>query len=270
MMLKTLLEICKDNWKWRKQILHIALFDLKKKQRGAVLGMAWFIIKPAIYIFCFWFALAIGLRAGHGYTGLGYLLWLCSGIIPWFFMQEMLSTGIDALHKYSYLVNKVKFPISGIPAIVATSAMTLQLVYQVCLFIIYFIAGGTFDVYLLQVPLLLIIMFAFWVIASNLFSILSAYSKDFFNLMKALSTPFFWLSGVIYDLNRIDYSWIISILNFNPITFFVSGFRCAFLTKTWFWENTASLGGFIIVFLVTLLLMLFVYKRESKEVADVL
>ena len=232
--------------------------------------MAWLLFKPAIYVFCFWFALEIGLKSGHGYSGLEFLLWLCSGIIPWFFMSEMLGTGISAFGKYPYLVKKIKFPLCGVSAIVATSAMLVQFMLQVCLFIVYFVAGKTIDIYLLQVPLLLVLMFIFWDIASILFSIFSAYSKDFFNLMKSLGTPLFWLSGVIFDLNNITIDWVVTFLHFNPITFFVSGFRCALMDKTWFWEDTPALIGFVVVFLVTLVFMLVMYKRHGGEVADVL
>ena len=117
-VLSTLATILKDNWEWRKQIGRLALFDLVKKSRGAVLGWAWFFIKPAMYIFCFWFALEIGLRAGNSDAGAPpYILWLCAGLIPWFFMQDMLGPGLDVLHRYSYLVNKIKFPLSGISTI---------------------------------------------------------------------------------------------------------------------------------------------------------
>ena len=64
--MSTLGTILKDNWAWRKQIGRLALFELVKKSRGAVLSWSWFFIKPAMYIFCFWFALDIGLRVGSG------------------------------------------------------------------------------------------------------------------------------------------------------------------------------------------------------------
>ena len=38
--------------------------DLVKTYRGAALGWAWAIIKPAVTIFVYWFAFEIGLRAG--------------------------------------------------------------------------------------------------------------------------------------------------------------------------------------------------------------
>ena len=269
-VLSTLATILKDNWEWRKQIGRLALFDLVKKSRGAVLGWAWFFIKPAMYIFCFWFALEIGLRAGNSDAGAPpYILWLCAGLIPWFFMQDMLGPGLDVLHRYSYLVNKIKFPLSGISTIFSGATLIVELMLMVALFVIYFACGMPLDVYLLQVPILLVLMFLFWNTVSILFSQLSAMSKDVKNLMSAMSTPFFWLSGVLFDVKDIHIGWVQTMLDFNPITFFVTAFR-AFYDKTWFWNDPSACVGFVVVFAITLLAALFVYKKFNEEVCDVL
>ena len=76
---------------------------------------------------------------------------------------------------------------------------------MVVLFAIYFACGMPVDVYLLQVPILLLLMFLFWDVVSILFSQLSAMSKDVKNLMGAMSTPFFWLSGVLFDVKGYTY-----------------------------------------------------------------
>lgn len=270
-VLSTLATILKDNWEWRKQIGRLALFDLVKKSRGAVLGWAWFFIKPAMYIFCFWFALEIGLRAGNSDAGASpYILWLCAGLIPWFFMQDMLGPGLDVLHRYSYLVNKIKFPLSGISTIFSGATLIVELMLMVALFVIYFACGMPLDVYLLQVPILLVLMFLFWNTVSILFSQLSAMSKDVKNLMSAMSTPFFWLSGVLFDVKDIHIGWVQTMLDFNPITFFVTAFRGAFYDKTWFWNDPSACVGFVVVFAITLLAALFVYKKFNEEVCDVL
>ena len=269
----TLGTILKDNWDWRGQIARLSLFELKKKSRGAVLSWAWFFIKPGMYVFCFWFALEVGLRVGNSSGADGappYLLWLCAGIIPWFFMSDMINTGCDVLHRYSYLVNKVKFPISAISTIFTGAEMIIELMLMVALFIIYFAYGQPFDIYLLQVPILLILMFVFWNMFSVMLSQLSAISKDVANLMKALGTPVFWLSGVIFDINRVSIGWIQRIMDFNPVTFFVKSFRAALYDKTWFWEDTSMCIGFAAVFILTLVVMVWVYKRFNEEVADVL
>ena len=262
----------KENWEWRSQIWRLSKFEHVKKSRGTLLSWGWFIIKPAMYVFCFWFALEIGLRGARaGATeGVPYIVWLASGIIPWFFMQEMISSGCDVLHKFSYLVKKIKFPLSAISTIFTSSHLLIQLMLQGCLLILYFMCGMSADIYLLQIPVALALMFLFWDIFSVGMSQITAFSKDVANLMKTLSTPFFWLSGVLFNLKAIDIEWIQVVMNYNPVTFFCTVFRDAMCEKIWFWEDPALCSGFAIVFVVTLVFSLFVYKRLNEEVSDVL
>ena len=269
--MSTLGTILKDNWQWRGQIGRLAVFELKKKSRGAVLSWAWFIIKPAIYVFCFWFALEIGLRIGRQVDGEApYLLWLCAGLIPWFFMSEMINAGCDVLHRYPYLVNKIKFPISGISTLYVSASILIHFILVGILFFLYFLLGQPLDIHLLQLPLLIVMMFVFWDMFSILFSELSGLTKDVANLMKALSTPAFWLSGIIFDVSRVSVDWIQNIMLVNPVTFFSKAYRATFYYRTWFWEDTAALAGFAVVFFGTLVLMLLVYRKLNKEVGDVL
>ncbi|MBQ9002818.1 MAG: ABC transporter permease, partial [Eggerthellaceae bacterium] len=139
----------------------------------------------------------------------------------------------------------------------------------VMLTILYFVCGQKHDWSLLQVPVLLILMYVFWFFFSVLMSPLCVMSKDMKNLMGVLSTPFFWLSGVIFNLRDISFDWIQTILYFNPITFFVTAFRDALYYKTWIWEDPMLCLGFAIVFIVTAMAALFVYAKTNEKVADV-
>lgn len=274
MFLGTFLSIVRDNWEWRKQIGHLAVFELKKRARGAVLGWIWLLIKPLIYILVFWFALEVGLRAGSGQTGnYPYFLWLISGLVPWFFMSDMINTGSDALHRYPYLVNKVKFPLSCVSSIYTLSALFISLFMFVILIVAYFLYGMPVDLYLIQVPILIVVMFAFWDMFSVMTSMVSGVSKDFAQLMKALSQPFFWLSGVIFNMSLLadhGFGWVVNLMYFNPVTFFCGAFRDALCYKQWVWENPWALGGFLVMLVGTAILMVVVYKRFHDEVADVL
>lgn len=269
--MSTLGTILKDNWQWRSQIGRLALFELKKKSRGAVLSWSWFFIKPAMYIFCFWFALEIGLRVTRTVDGEApFFLWLCAGIIPWFIMSDMIGSGCDVLHRYSYLVKKIKFPISAISTLYLCAELIIHLFLVVILFALYFLCGQPLDIHLLQLPILLVLMFVFWDMFSILFSQLSALTRDVANLMKTLSTPAFWLSGVIFDVSRVEVDWVQNLLFFNPVTFFCKAYRSTFYYRTWFWEDPLLCAGFAVVFFGTLILMVLAYRKLHKEVADVL
>lgn len=270
-IVSTLSEILKEQWEWRKQILSLGLFDLKKISAGAVLGPLWFFAKPAVYILVFWFALEVGLRsADQTGSDVPYILWLMGGLIPWFYIQEILGTGINIFKRYSYLVTKIKFPLAGIPTIFSISTFVIQLGLVAALLVVYFLCGQPLDLYLLQLPVALVLMFVFFNMFSLVTSLLSAISKDFMNLMKTLSTPLFWLSGIIFNVYNLQLPLVELVLMLNPITFIVTMYRCAVYDKMWIWDKPEAIVGFVVVFAVTLVITLVIYRRTHEEVADVL
>ena len=267
----TLSEILKEQWQWRKQILSLGLFDLKKTSAGAVLGPLWFFAKPAVYILVFWFALGVGLKsADQTGSDVPYVLWLVGGLIPWFYIQDMIGQGVNVFSRYSYLVTKIKFPLAGIPTIYSISNFVIQIGLVVALLAIHFICGQPLDLYLLQLPVAMVLMFVFFDMFSLMTSLLSAISKDFMNLLKTLSTPLFWLSGIIFIVFNLGIPAIELILMFNPITFIVTMYRCAVYDKMWIWDKPEAIIGFVIVFVVTAIATAIIYRRTHEEVADVL
>lgn len=267
----TLSEILKEQWQWRKQILSLGLFDLKKTSAGAVLGPLWFFAKPAVYILVFWFALGVGLKsADQTGSDVPYVLWLVGGLIPWFYIQDMIGQGVNVFSRYSYLVTKIKFPLAGIPTIYSISNFVIQIGLVVALLAIHFICGQPLDLYLLQLPVAMVLMFVFFDMFSLMTSLLSAISKDFMNLLKTLSTPLFWLSGIIFNVLNLGIPAIELILMFNPITFIVTMYRCAVYDKMWIWDKPEAIIGFVIVFVVTAIATAIIYRRTHEEVADVL
>lgn len=269
--MSTLVNIIRSQWERREQIFSLAMFDLRKQARGTVLGPAWLFIKPIVYIAVFWFALEIGLRSGSSSNNEApYILWLMGGLIPWFYIQTMLGTGCNVFARFKYLVNKIKFPLSGIPTIFAIAEMVIHLGLVLLLLAVYFLFGQPLDWYLLQIPVAIVLMFVFFYMFSLTASLLSTISKDFKNLIVTLSTPLFWLSGIIFNVYDLGIGWLETILMFDPITFVASMFRCAVYDKIWIWENPMAVIGFAIVFAAMLVTMLVVYKRTREEVPDVI
>ena len=262
--------IIKDHFAYRQQIFKLAKSDVVKTYRGAALGWGWAIIKPAVTIFVYWFAFEIGMRSGKAVNGYPFFLWLIAGVIPWFYMSEMITQGTDSIRKYSYLVTKMKFPVSTIPTFVSISKMMIHLILILITIIIFCIRGHFPDIYFIQLIFYIILNFTFFTIFALFTSLLSAMSKDFSNLLKAFVTAIFWLSGVIWDVNSVNIEWIRILLKLNPVTYIVEGYRNCFINKIWFWEQPRELLSFLIIIAVLLLLALWSYKKLRKEIPDVL
>ena len=192
-MFATLKQVVGENWHWRRQV-----WNLAKTYRGAALGKIWLFAKPAVYILVFWVALKFGLRSSSDVNGKPFLLWLAAGVFPWFFMSDMITTGSDVYRRYPYLVNRIKFPLSLISTFYTLSLLIIFACMMAFTIVVALLTGVHLGRYMLQLPLVMVFMFLFWVAWSMALSPLSAISRDFSNLLKTLGTPFFWLSGILF------------------------------------------------------------------------
>jgi len=269
-MFAALRRIIRENWEWRSQIWRLAVTEIQKQVRGAALGWIWLIITPSVYIAVFWFALAMGLRAGSPVDGVPYLVWLTVGIIPWFFMSDMLTGGADVYRRYPYLVNRLRFPIPVISSFYGMAKFIIFLITMVIVIAVMAIFRVPFSVYALQAPVIAVVMYVFWTLWSMCMSPLSAISKDFHNLIKAMSTPLFWISGIIFNLADIKHAWVRWAMGFNPVAFFVTSLRASLCEKYWIWNNPELIYPFLVVFVLLFLGALRVQTRLGPEVADVL
>lgn len=268
--MKLLKEIIKEHFEYRKQLLKLAKSDIIKTYKGAALGWSWAIIRPAITIFVFWFAFSIGLRKGQPVEGYPFFLWLIAGMIPWFYMRDMITGGAGSLRKYRFLITKIKFPICTIPTFISLSLFAVHIGLLLIMIGIFIGFGYMPDIYYLQLPFYMLLMLMFFTAWGLFGGTLSAMSKDFLNLVKALTTALFWLSGILYNANDIDQEWIKNILLFNPITLIANGYRNSFIYKQWFWENPQELLNFAIVYVVMVVLAVWSYKKLRKDIPDVL
>jgi teichoic acid transport system permease protein len=266
----TLLDIVAEHKEYKRQIFQLAAVDLIKTYRGSALGWLWAVIKPSVTIFVYWFAFAIGLRAGKSVAGYPFFLWLVAGIVPWFYMSEMLTQSSSNFKRYSYLVTKIRFPVSTISTFVSISKLYVHIALVALVVVIFVLAGYPIDVYYLQIPIYMALMFAFFTAWSMFASLLSAISKDFANIVNSFVTALFWLSGVMWDINKISTPWLRELLMFNPVTFLATGYRNVFIYKQWFFQDQFALFAFLSVLAGMCLLALYTFHRLRHDVADVL
>ena len=268
--MSVLKEIIRDHLRYRKQILKLAKSDLIKTYKGAALGWIWAFLKPAITIFIYYFAFTVGLRRGTPVNGFSFFHWLITGMIPWFYVSGMISGGTTCVRKYSYLVTKIRYPVSTIPTFVSLSQLVVHMVLMVILMVIYICAGHAPSVYWLQLPVYTLMMFLFmnaWGLFAGLVSVVS---RDFAHLVRSSIIGLFWFSGVLYNVNRITSPGVRKAMLINPVTIIANGYRNCFINHVWFWETWPEIRNFFIAYAVMILLALWAYKRLIRVIPDVM
>lgn len=272
-MLKTVLSLPAELIRNRRLVLTLAKNDFKTKYAGSYLGIVWAFIQPVVTILVYWFVFTVGFRAGsQGNLGVPFVLYLVAGIVPWFFFQDALIGGTGALLSYDYLVKKVVFHIRVLPVVKIISALFVHCFFVAFTLVLYICYGKLPDGYSLQIFYYTFCVFALVLGMSYVTSAVSVFFRDLIQVINIGLQVGVWLTPIMWIAEDAlaDHELLLQVLRLNPMYYVVSGYRDAFITKTWFWENpgwTLYFWAFTAAFFI---LGTWVFERLKIHFADVL
>jgi len=252
----------------RKLLIQLTIRDFKSRYLGSYLGLLWAFIQPVVTILIFWFVFEVGFKSAP-VGDFPFILWLITGIIPWFFIAETLVSGTGAVIENSYLVKKIVFRVSMLPVVKLLSALVVHLFFILVIFLIfsiYHIYPGIHSIQVLYYSFSVIVLLLglTWLTSS-----LVIFLKDVGQIISMLMQFGFWLTPIFWSLQMIPEKYQI-YLKLNPVYYIVQGYRDSFIHNVWFWQHpiyTAyywSVTGFIFV------LGAVVFSRLRPHFADVL
>ena len=261
----------KENWKLS---MTLARNDFKTKFAGSYLGIVWSFIQPIVTILVYWFVFQVGLRdtSVAKTEAYPYVLYLISGIVPWFFFADALSGGATGFLDYSYLVKQVVFNISIIPFIKVVSAIFVHLFF-VLFTVILFVANGFYpDIYYIQILYYMLCTFILSLGLAYLFSSIVVFFRDMKQIINIIIIQTgVWITPIMWNAENTLSPLLLKIFKLNPVYYIVDGYRDAFLFHRFFWQGK---GMWTLYFwVITILIFMFgsgVYKRSRPHFADLL
>jgi ABC-type polysaccharide/polyol phosphate export permease len=248
----------------------MAQVTLTKRYSGSALGVAWALIKPIMYIFAYWFAMTIGLRASSQVAGVPYILWLIPGLMPWFYISDALTIGGSAVRSNTHFVTKMAYPVATLPVSEVLSLYFVHLVMMCLVCAVFVVSGFGLNIYFLQIPYYLACCLAFTIVMAMLLSALTAMSQDVRQAIKSILTLLFWLTPILWSADRIPSPFLKALVLSNPIAYITSGYRNTFVTQRWFFQDWQYTIYFWAVMVVLAILASFVFTKLEPEFADVL
>lgn len=253
----------------KELIWNLSKNDFKTKYAGSYLGITWAFVQPIVTVLLYWFVFEYGLRAGSPIKGVPYILWLISGLIPWFFFQEALLNSTNCMLEYSYLVKKVVFKISILPIVKIISALFVHLVFVGFLFLI----GAIYKFY----PTVLSIQLIYYSFCTFCFTLALSYATSsiiiFFRDLGQIINIFLqigmWMTPIMWSYTIIPEGlrWIVKI---NPMYYIVEGYRDTFINKVWFMDRFVQTIYFWTITLLLFTVGTLIFKKLKPHFADVL
>lgn len=234
--MKYVFQIIKEQSSNLQLIFRLSRYEVKSKYLMHYLGVLWEFLNPTIQLLVYWLVIGIGIRGGGDIAGTPYIVWLLTGIIPWFFINRSINQGSNSVFKKVNLVSKMKFPVSVLPTIAILSGLFIFAVMLIVLFVILIAYDVRFDIHLIQLPYYIVSMCIFLFATTLLFSTISVIVRDFQALLQQGLRVLFYLSPILWDPSKFPKT-IQIILKLNPIYYLISGFRNSILGIDWFFTD---------------------------------
>jgi teichoic acid transport system permease protein len=257
-------------------IISLSINDFKKKYAGSYFGILWAFVQPVVTVLVYWFVFEKALSANAGAKGGGdtpFVVWLVAGIVPWFFFQEGITNGTNALLEYRYLVKQVVFPVAALPIIKIVSSLFVHAFFVIFTIVLCCFFGYYPDWYLVQVIYYSFCLILLVVGISYMSAAIVVFFKDLTQMIQIMLQVGIWVTPIMWDIadNQVKIPDLFqSILRLNPVYYIVNGYRGALIDKIWFFEQPGLTMYFWIFTLLLLALGRYIFEKLRGAFADVL
>lgn len=261
--------ILKDQVTHFPLIVRLAIYEIKGKYQMHYLGILWQFLNPFIQVCVYWFVFGIGLRSGKPVGDTPFLIYLLLGLIPWFFISPTIVQGSNSIYSKINLVSKMKFPVNILPTITIVGNTFNFLIMLVILFVIAVFYGVNFDIHLIQLPYYVISMYVFIYSLILLTSTISTLIRDFQLFIQSSMRLFFFLTPIFWSMDNFSAKYQ-TIIELNPFTYIVNGFRDTFLAGNWFFEDWRYMFYFWSLTLMFLFIGSIIHNNFKNKFVDYL
>lgn len=199
-----------------KLLKDLVIKDLQARYRTSVMGFFWSVINPLIMVglFTFLFSLLLNVKPPAGIRS--FALYVFSGVLPWFTVQEALYRSTNSILENSSLVKTIKFPASILPLYLVISGIVNESIGLVVLVpLAAYSQGELTPVFLLIIPILVLqAMFCLglgWILAT-----LQVYVRDTMQLLGVVLMVWMYLTPIFYPPEAMPPAYSM-LLQANPL-----------------------------------------------------
>jgi lipopolysaccharide transport system permease protein len=262
----------KELWHFRDLLVLLVRRDLLAVYKQTVLGPLWQVVQPVLTSLMF--AVIFGLMARLSPAGVPPLLFYMAAVVPWTFFANIIHRTSQTLIWNSTLMSRVYFPRLLAPMATTLSTMVSFIIQLLAFLLIAFghrlvgsYAWAPGPEFLMVLPLTaLMTLLAFG--AGILIAALTTKYRDLTFLLTFGIQLLMFMSPVIFPLSLVDDGTLLrTVIELNPMTAVLEGFRSAMLGTPMEWSSLAYTAG---ITMLVLLAGLALFQRVQRSFADVI
>ncbi|WP_438782204.1 ABC transporter permease [Enterococcus sp. DIV0187] len=268
-MMRSLLSFTKELFQNKKLVFQFSINDFKARYAGSFFGVLWAFVNPLVTVLTYWFVFGFGLKSGLTDGKYPFIVFLITGMVPWFFFSDSITSSTNVFREYSYLVKKVVFNIRILPTTKILSNLYTHLFFILITLIVSAANGFTPTIYTLQIFYYIFCLLFFLTGLTWITSSIQPFFPDVAQIINILLQTVMWTLPILWSPSAFS-PRIVSFLKLNPLFYVVQGYRESFLSEGWFFEHWKMSLYFWLFTLIMLLLGSMIFKRLRPHFSDVL
>jgi len=256
-------------WQYRHFVLSSICNELITRFARSKLGGLWMIINPlaqvAIYALILSNVLAAKLPGIE--NKYAYAIYLMAGLLAWTLFNEIISRCLNLFIEQGNLMKKMQFPRITLPAIVVGSNLLNNVLLFIAMVGIFLLLGHHFSAAMLWLLPLTLLLAAFALGAGLVLGVINVFVRDLGQAVPIILQIWFWFTPIVYPVNIIPEGYR-HWLDLNPMYHFTSAYQEVIV-----YGRPPQVEGILIIGALAallLLLSLFLFRRASEEMVDVL
>ena len=215
---------------YRELLVGMTRKELKIKYKNSILGFAWSLLNPLLYLVVFYIAFVKILGSGVP----EFPIFLLSGLLVWNLFSTALGAACSSVVANAGLVKKVSFPREILPLAAVGSMLVHFFLQSMVLFAVIAILWRPVAwEYVALLPLALVALLLLTGALGILLSATNVYLRDTQHFLELALLAWFWVTPIVYGFMTIGRrnSLFSKIYMLNPVTPIVLIFQRAIYAK---------------------------------------
>jgi lipopolysaccharide transport system permease protein len=260
----------KEVWKYRDLMMLFVRRDFVAQYKQTILGPLWHIIQPVLTTIMF--LLVFGKIANIPTDGIEPILFYMSGITIWNYFSTCLTATSNTFVANAHIFGKVYFPRLVLPlSVVLSNIIKLGIQFGILFLCMIWFAlvkhiPIQFGVEWLLLPVLVIIMAGIGLGLGIIISSLTTKYRDFTVLISFAVQLLMYATPVAYPLSFLKGKSFAAVIEWNPLSPIVEGFRYALFQTGNF--NFLSLGYSVVFMFVAMVLGAIYFSKVERTFMD--
>jgi lipopolysaccharide transport system permease protein len=233
-------------------LYEMTIRDLKIKYNGSKAGFFLMITNPIIQV------AIIGLVFSYFIKIQNYYIFLMSGLIPWQYFSQTISSSTQSLVNERRLIHKSKFNLEIIPLSISLSNFIILIPSLVILTLYQLLTGFISMTHVMMMIPTVLLMLLLTSSLSIILSVLGVYFRSLTHVINPLLLLFFYSTPIVYKLDMLPEN-LKKISSISPVSGYTQLFHYSLL------NIKPSYPGIILVGFAMIVLLVFISIRTIKS-----